>query len=135
MEKEKETINGIFNHLDARYIFNSLGDENTPTSCGIYMLGEKVIPYCFEEEVVYLLKVGKGKNLKRRLASYRTANPMAHCISYQETTPFSMDILEKNWIDFLSKKYPKASYGDEWFILPKEDFDYYCKHGFNNHTI
>jgi hypothetical protein len=77
--------------------------------------------YVIKANEVY--KIGKSKNVDKRIQSLKTALPnleIIHVIEYD---------VEK----FLHKKFENQSVGGEWFTLSKKDLEYLCTTNFFTH--
>lgn len=77
--------------------------------------------YVIKANEVY--KIGKSKNVEKRIQSFKTALPnleIIHVIEYD---------VEK----FLHKKFENQNVGGEWFTLSNKDLEYLCTTNFFTH--
>lgn len=134
-ETEKEIIEKTFQiqkqFKNVQSVFPLHNEIDVPKTSGLYMLAEKIMPFDFNEEVIYLIKIGQGKNLQRRLNQYKSMNPGAQCIAFTLIHQVFLNDMEKDWLSFFENRYPSIDGTKEWFMVPKEDYERYCKFGFN----
>ena len=92
---------------------------------GLYFIG--MIGMNPEGEPYYLVKVGRSSNIKRRIASYASMNPMIfHNNMY--ITEFDRDLpAETNCHRYLAENaYAIADRTEEWFYVTEEKYFELC---------
>ena len=81
-----------------------------------------------------LIKVGYTHNLKRRMASYQTHNPLVKLVA---TLDYDTDLLTEEFeeqachLELAEMGYRRIS-GTEWFVIPKGEKKKWRKDGFEN---
>lgn len=138
--KEKEKIEQTFqlkekfkNSGFIQSTFSLHNEVDIPKTSGLYMLAEKVMPFDFKKEIIYLIKVGQAINLQRRLNDYKSMNPGAQCIAFMSVHSVFLDDTEKDWLSLLRYRHIQIEGTNEWFMVSKEDYEQYCKFGFDIH--
>ena len=111
-------------------VFSLHNEIDVPRISGLYMLAEKIMPFNFTEEIIYLIKIGQAKNLYRRINEYKGMNPGAQCISFMPVHQAFLSDAEKDWLAFFQHKHVLINGTKEWFMVSKEDYEQYCKLGF-----
>lgn len=97
-----------------------------PEQEGVYLLGDTAFnPHTNEQ--FYYLKVGRGINLKTRIAQYKTYSPTTWHIDTFSTTN-SVET-EKKCHQILSMLGKKVN-GTEWFEVSRKHYLEICKQGF-----
>lgn len=102
-----------------------------PEKSGLYMIGETTFNP-FTNEKLFGIKVGKGKNLKERIRSYKTCG----------STPFVRDyvLVPENKLNYAENMVQNVlrlkcialnSHNDEWFFFDEETYFEICEKGFH----
>lgn len=102
-----------------------------PKENGLYLIGNTIFNPLTDEKF-YLVKVGTSKNLKGRMANYKTQNPLMFHIDYHVATDDFEDISEKEChMILLENCISRIEKVDEWFIVSREKYFEICDKGFN----
>ena len=101
-------------------------DYFAPNEQGLYFVGETHFNPMTDEKF-YWVKIGKAKNLKDRMKSYNTHNPMLYRIDwsdeYEKETDYQIKLMEK--------AIAKCNHNSEWFLVDKETYLEMCDKGFS----
>lgn len=95
---------------------------------GIYLMIQ-IIRDKYDKQSHYAIKVGKSSNLRKRVNSYRGMNPGCACIDVLECQDY--DRREKIYQEKIIKSGAYLCGGNEWFSIPKEDYDRILEKGLN----
>lgn len=125
----------LFNLQQKAPVFNNDSDSlrlTPPSNPGIYIVGNTLFnPYTNEE--FYLVKVGMSKNIKERMKSYCTSNPLLFHIDYVETE--NVQMAAKFEIQCHAVLYSICSMicerSMEWVRVNKDVYIDICNQGYN----
>ena len=117
--------------------FQNLADKKkkeVSSDPGVYLIGEtRFNPQ--NEEKFYLVKVGKSRNLEKRMKQYRVTNPMVYHIDY---FPFRYDEPSmygsfENLCGYILASITKGRVDgtEEWYLVNQQDYIEICNKGFN----
>lgn len=85
----------------------------------------------FTKEEFYWIKVGKTTDLKKRMKSYATHNPMLWRADYIEVPSTQLDFSEQICHHILNKYGTRDKNSNEWFEVPREIYLAICAKGFS----
>jgi len=88
---------------------------STKNNSGVYLLK---CPY----QGTTMLKIGFSKNVKKRIKTHKTSNPLLEIIGYIQEDDYKW--LEKE----IHKKCSKYKYSTEWFYYKEEIINYFKQH-------
>ena len=108
-----------------RKIFDDGIDYECYDVKGLYFVGETHFNPITDEKF-YWVKIGKAKNLKERMRSYNTHNPMLYRIDY------SADYNKEEWYHnkLAEKAIAKCNHSEEWFLVDRKTYLEMCEKGF-----
>ncbi len=103
---------------------------------GVYLIGQTAFdPYT--EEKHYLIKVGKSKNIKKRLRQYFSMNPAFWICDTQPWEENDLDFIEKELQYILRRHSIKPTmenesffHNKEWFEVDKDFYLKFCEGGY-----
>lgn len=98
-----------------------------PNGGGLYFVGETHFdPITLQ--TYYCLKIGKASNLKKRMATYNTCNPMLYRIDYLKNAE-NLEMLFQG----LLKEHAlgRCSHNREWFFVDRTTYLDMCAKGFS----
>lgn len=113
-------------------------DETIPHGAGVYILGQTAFnPYTHQE--YYLLKVGMGKDIYKRLKAYSTHNPAFWIIDTYETDEKDAKWWEEQMHNVLFYNFPQGEsietvcniHSTEWTSVSREVYLAVCEYGYN----
>lgn len=118
-------------------IFQNFADKKrkeVSSNPGVYLIGEtRFNPQ--NEEKFYLVKVGKSKNLEKRIKQYRVTNPMVYHIDY---FPFKYDEPQEygafeDLCGYILASITKGRVEGtaEWYLVNQQDYAEICNKGFS----
>ena len=85
----------------------------------------------FTKEEFYWIKVGKTTDLKKRMKSYATHNPMLWRADYLKVSSEHLDFSEQICHHILNKYGTRDNNSNEWFEVPREIYLAICAKGFS----
>lgn len=108
--------------------------EDLPNKPGLYLMAQIAADPLNPTELIYCIKIGKSKNIKKRVQSYLTMAPLNACISVYGSSWIDIDKEEKDWHTRMEKFFPRVN-GEksEWFFVPAADYYGFIKNGFNTY--
>lgn len=99
--------------------------NNLPTDEGLYFIG--MIGTNPNGESHYLIKIGTAENIKKRIQSYATYNPMLYIGGYYRVNK-DRERCEDRCHCFLSSiAYAQAQNSNEWFYVCEQDYYALCE--------
>ena len=106
-------------------------DFNLPEKSGLYMIGETTFnPY--SNEKLFGIKVGKGKNLKQRIRSYKTCGSTPFVCDYLLVPEDKLDYAENMIQNVLRLRCIALNgHNDEWFYFNEKTYLQICEKGFS----
>lgn len=106
--------------------------KDLPDRAGLYLMAQIAADPIHPTELVYCIKIGKSKNIRKRIQSYSTMAPLNACLYAYGTFGMDIDKEEKKWHERMEQFFPRTN-GDknEWFFLPAADYYGFIKNGFN----
>lgn len=112
-------------------------EESEPQEeCGCYLIGNTAFNPLTKEEF-YFIKIGKSKNIKKRMRDYSTCCPSITKIDYLNCEEDELNVLESHCHWELWKVGQKVTGrgSKEWFRVSKETYLTFCEKGFKNLTL
>lgn len=97
-----------------------------PAEKGLYFIGETHFNPLTDEKF-YWVKIGKAINLKDRMKSYNTHNPMMWRIDFNN----EYDREEYYHSRLLEIAIAKCNHNEEWFLVDKNTYLAMCEKGFS----
>ncbi|MBR4122880.1 MAG: GIY-YIG nuclease family protein [Clostridia bacterium] len=100
--------------------------RNAPEYEGIYLLGQcNFNPYTNEQQ--YWIKIGKSKNIQKRLKSYLTYCPCTVLLDTLRCDRFTSVI--ENFSHDLMREFSigKCQHNSEWWLVSKETYMGFCE--------
>lgn len=113
-------------------VFTDEYDHPTPLDeSGLYLIGDvKANPYT--GKMLYIIKVGRSKNLEKRINQYYTENPLPWFADFLEADVDNYISMERDCHAMLKRvAYAKADRTDEWFFVDKDTYLEICEKGFH----
>ena len=112
----------------------AINPENIPEKPGIYLMAQIAANPLDPSDLYYCIKIGKSKNLKRRVLSYATTAPFNRCVAAYVCPEFRLIEEEQKWHRELEKCFPRTN-GEksEWFFVPAIDYYGFLKNNFKNY--
>ena len=101
--------------------------NEVPSCSGLYLIGSIYLNQ-HTNELLYSVKIGQSKNLKRRINQYYTYNPFFKLLDYIYVNPKNLLKEEKDYHRILGVR-SKWSSG-EWFIVEEDIYLKLVKNGF-----
>ena len=98
--------------------------------CALYLVGNTNFNP-FTKEEFYWIKVGKTTDLKKRMKSYATHNPMLWRADYLKVSSEHLDFSEQICHHILNKYGTRDKNSNEWFEVPREIYLAICAKGFS----
>lgn len=113
-------------------------DEDTnlrdmPDYCGLYFLGDvRANPHT--GEMFYSVKIGLSSNIKKRMNSYRTSNPMAYKIDCKPCEDYE---IQEQWYQSLLSQIAlyRNQNNDEWWFVDRDTYLEMCEKKFDYFSL
>ena len=121
-----------FSKKEPKKTFNEIETLSGANVNGLYLVGS-----CYfnplTDEKFYWIKVGKSKDLQKRMKTYATHNPMLWKNCYLPISDRAKtDLAETQCHNILTSRcIKKAKDSNEWFLVDRETYLSICNRGFN----